>query len=148
MARSATRRSAVSASTEWTCPKCKRRFTRVSQRHACGTGDADVLRGRSPELVATYRALEKVVKSLGKVEIVARDRYVLFRSAKIFADVVIMAGAVRLAIHLGRRVDDARFIKIVADRRHATHVVKLEHAEQVASLTPYMREAYDFSVGG
>ncbi len=104
-----------------------------------------MLRNRSPELVATYRALEQVAKSLGQVEIVARDRYVLFRSQKIFADVVIMAGAVRLAIHLGRKVADPRFIKVVADARHATHVVKLEQPEQVTSLTPYLREAYDFS---
>ena len=130
----------------WACPKCQRRFTRKNQRHACGTGDGDVLRGRSPELVATYRALEKAVKALGKVETVARDRYVLFRSTKIFADVVIMAGAVRLAIHLGRRVSDACFIKVVADRRHTTHVVKLERAEQVEAVMPYLREAYAFSV--
>ena len=138
--------SASSTAGGWTCPKCKRRFTRESQRHACGTGDVDVLRGRSPELVATYRALEKAVKALGKVETVARDRYVLFRSTKIFADVVIMAGAVRLAIHLGRRVSDVRFSKIVADRRHTTHVVKLEHADQVEAVEPYLREAYVFSV--
>jgi predicted transport protein len=131
----------------WACPSCKRRFTRVNQRHACGTGEpSEVLRNRSPELVATYRALEEVVKSLGKVEVVARDRYVLFRSQRIFADVVIMAGAVRLAIHLGRKVADPRFIKVVADRRHATHVVKLEQPAQVADVASYLREAYDFSM--
>jgi predicted transport protein len=120
----------------------------VNQRHACGLGDgADVLRGRSPELIATYRALERVVTSLGRVETVSRARYVLFRSTKIFADVVIMANAVRLAIHLGRRASDALFIKVVADRRQTTHVVKLEHAEQVEAVEPYLREAYAFSLG-
>jgi predicted transport protein len=137
------------AATGWSCPSCKRRFTRPNQRHACGTARAsDVLRNRPPELVATYQELEKVVKSLGKVEVVARDRYVLFRSQKIFADVVITAGAVRLAIHLARRVADPRFIKVVADGRHATHVVKLEQPEQVHGFTPYLREAYAFSVAG
>lgn len=138
----------MTASAGWTCPSCKRRFTRANQRHACGTGDdCEVLRDRSPQLVATYRALEKLVQALGQVEIVARDRYVLFRSAKIFADVVIMAGAVRLAIHLPRKVDDPRFVKVAADRRHVTHVVKLERPEQVGALQGYLREAYDFSVG-
>jgi len=46
-------------SATWSCPKCKRRFTRKNQRHACGTGDRlEVLRGRSESLVALYRALE------------------------------------------------------------------------------------------
>ena len=49
----------------WTCPKCKRRFTRKNQRHACGTGSrADVLKNRSPELVLLYSALESFVKSI------------------------------------------------------------------------------------
>ena len=58
----------------WVCPKCQRRFTRVNQRHACGTSDGgDVLRGRPPELVATFRALERFVKTLGEIELVARE---------------------------------------------------------------------------
>lgn len=131
----------------WACPKCKRRFTRKNQRHACGTGDRqEVLRGRSPELVATYRALEKVVGALGKVEIVARERYVLFRSKRIFADAVIMAEAVRLAIHLPRQVKHRAFVKVVADRRHVSHVAKLTSAEQVAELRELLKEAYDSSL--
>lgn len=105
-----------------------------------------MLGNRSPELVVTFRTLEEVVKSLGEVEEVTGDRYVLFRSRRIFADVVIMAGALRLAIHLGRKITDPRFIKVVADRRHATHVIKLEQPEQVADLASYLREAYDFSM--
>jgi hypothetical protein len=102
----------------WTRPKCSRAFTRNNQRHACGTGDRqDVLRGRAPGLVATYRALEQAVTALGRVEIVARERYVLFRSQRIFADVVIMAEAVRLAIHLQRQVKHRAFFKVVAERR-------------------------------
>ena len=88
----------------WTCPKCKRRFTRKNQRHACGTGNrADVLRNRPPEVVGLYAALEKFARSLGPVELVTRERYVLFRSNRIFADAVIMSDAVRLAIHLPRK---------------------------------------------
>ena len=59
----------------WTCPKCKRRFTRANQRHACGTGDrAEVLRNRSPEIVGLYEALERFATSLGPVEFVTRER--------------------------------------------------------------------------
>ena len=119
----------------------------MNQRHACGTGDGgDVLRGRPPELVATFRALERFVKTLGEIELVARERYVLFRSRRIFADVVIMSEAVRLAIHLPRKVEHEMFEKVAADRRHVTHVVKLREAEQVDAVKGFLKEAYEFSI--
>ena len=133
--------------TAWACPRCKRRFTRPNQRHACGTGDVvAVLRGRSAEVVRTYAALERAVNELGEVEVVARERYVLFRSQRIFADVVIMSDAVRLAIHLPRPHTHPLFVKVVADRRHVTHVAKLQSVGQVAQLKALLRDAYAFSL--
>jgi Domain of unknown function (DUF5655) len=74
--------------------------------HACGTGDrADVLRNRPPEVVELYAALETFAKSLGPVEFVTRERYVLLRSNRIFADLIIMSDALRIAIHLSRKVE-------------------------------------------
>ena len=85
----------------WTCRRCKRSFSRKNQRHACGTGDrTGVLRNRPEELVRLYESVEAFVKSLGDIELVARERYVLFRSTRIFADVVIMTDALRIAVHL------------------------------------------------
>jgi predicted transport protein len=130
--------------TAWQCSKCKRRFTRKNQRHACGTGDRnEVLRNRPPELVALYGALEKFAKSLGPVEFVARDRYVLLRSQRIFADLVVMSGALRVAIHLSRQVkNDELFVKVVSDRRHVTHVAKVTTPEELEALKPFLRQAY------
>ncbi len=131
----------------WTCPKCRRAFTQVNQRHACGTGDgSDVLRNRPESVVRTYAAVEAFVKTLGPVELVTRERYVLFRSVRIFADLVIMADAVRVAIHLERRVDDKHFIKVVQDRKRATHVAKLASASDLEAIKPYLQEAYDASL--
>jgi hypothetical protein len=127
----------------WTCKVCARSFTRVNQRHACGTGDvAGVLRGRSAQLVEIYRALETYARGLGDVELVARERYVLLRSVRIFADLVLMTTAVRVAVHLEREVDDALFFKRVRDRQRVTCVAKLTTLEQLAQLEPYLREAY------
>jgi hypothetical protein len=132
----------------WNCPRCRRRFTRPNQRHACGTGDRNqVLRGRSPALVQVYQAIEAFARKLGPIEIVARDRYVLLRSERIFTDLVMMTDAVRVAIHLGRRVQSPLFIKVAADRRHITHVAKLQTPAQVAAVLPFIAEAYAFSVG-
>ena len=133
--------------TAWTCPKCRRRFTRTNQRHACGTGDrAEVLRNRSPELVELYDALEKFATSLGPVEVVARERYVLLRSKRIFADLVVMADALRLAIHLSRKADHRLFTKVAADRKQVTHVAKVRDIEEFNALKPFLREAYEYSI--
>jgi predicted transport protein len=132
--------------TTWACPRCKRRFTRKNQRHACGTGNrAVVLRNRPPEIVELYGALETFVKSLGPVELVTRERYVLLRRTRIFADVVIMAAALRLAIHLSRTAKHPLFFKVVADRRHVTHVAKLCAISELEAMKPFLREAYEDS---
>lgn len=133
--------------TAWSCPKCRRRFTRTNQRHVCGTGDrAEVLRNRSPELVELYHALERFATSLGSVEVVARERYVLLRSKRIFADVVVMSDALRLAIHLSRRADHRLFTRVAADRKQVTHVAKVHNLEEFNALKPFLREAYAYSI--
>lgn len=133
--------------TAWTCPTCKRRFTRTNQRHRCGTGDrAEVLRNRPSEIVDLYTALETFAKSLGPVEFVTRERYVLLRSNRIFADAVLMSDALRLAIHLPRRIEHRLFIKIGSDRKHVTHVARLRTLDEFKAMKPLLREAYEHSL--
>lgn len=105
-----------------------------------------MLRNRPESVVRTYKAVEAFAKSLGRIEIVARERYVLFRSVRIFADLVIMSNAVRVAIHLQRKVDDALFIKVVVDRKKVTHVAKLEAERDVDAIQAYLKEAYEASM--
>jgi predicted transport protein len=133
--------------TRWPCPKCKRLFARKNQRHACGTGDrAEVLRGRPSEVVDLYAALETFAKSLGPVEFVTRDRYVLIRGNRIFADLVIMSDALRIAIHLSRRVESRLFVKIGSVGRKVTHVAKLRNMAELETMKPFLREAYEYSI--
>jgi predicted transport protein len=105
-----------------------------------------VLRDRPEALRALYDALEKHVKTLGQVEVVAKDRYVLFRSRRIFTDLSIRKAAIRVAIHTGRKLDDPRFIKIVSDGRQVTHVVEISEPRELKALEPYLKEAYAFSL--
>lgn len=131
----------------WSCPKCGRSFRHTNQRHACGTGEhEDVVRDRPESVVRTYAALEAVVKRLGVVEMVTRNRSVLLRTTRIFADLVVMATAVRVAVHLRRTVDDPIFFKVVSDRQRVTHVAKLTTAEHVALIAPHLKEAYELSI--
>jgi predicted transport protein len=133
--------------TVWACPKCKRRFTRTNQRHVCGTGErAEVLRNRSSELVDLYEALEGFATSLGSVEFVTRERYVLLRSQRIFADVVVMSDALRLAIHLPRKVDHTLFTKVGMERKQVTHVAKVHDMQELDAMKPFLREAYEHSI--
>ena len=86
------------------------------------------------------------MKSLGSVEFVTRERYVLLRSNRIFADLVIMSDAVRLAIHLSRKVTNPLFIEVGSDRKHVTHVAKLHSVDEFETMKPFLREAYEYSI--
>ena len=131
----------------WACPECQRRFTRPNQRHACGTGDrASVLRNRPPELVELYESLEAFVRSLGTVEFVTRERYVLLRTSRIFADLVVMSGALRIAIHLRREAKHALFTKVVSDRGKFSHVAQLRGPPDLEMMKAFLREAYECSI--
>ena len=145
--------AATQQGARWRCPSCRRLFTRKSQPHVCTSRAADaaeaeqsVLRGRPQSVVQTYEALLKRVRDLGPVEVFARERYVLLRSVRIFADLVIMADAVRVAIHVSRALEDPIFFKVVSDRKQVTHVAKLQSPEQVQRVEAYLREAYAFSL--
>jgi hypothetical protein len=101
-----------------------------------------VLRNRPDSVVRLYDLVEAFARSLGPIEVVARERYVLLRSVRIFADLVIMADAVRIAIHLRRKVNDSIFIKVASDARHVTHVAKLRTQKDFSAIKAYLKEAY------
>ena len=57
-----------------------------------------------------------------------------------------MSDALRLAIHLSRKVENKLFVKVGSDRRHVTHVAMLRDMEELESMKPFLREAYEYSV--
>ena len=105
-----------------------------------------MLRDRPEALVRLYRALEAYAHSLGPVEVVARERYVLLRSVRIFADLVIMSDALRVAVHVQRELDDPIFFKVVSDRNKVTHVAKLRTPAELDAIKGYLAEAYRVSL--
>lgn len=84
---------------------------------------------RSPQsprcVIALDEAVEGIAQSLGPVELVARERYVLFRTPRIFADPVILSDAVRIAVCLPREASSPLFLEIVHGPRQVTLVAKL-----------------------
>jgi hypothetical protein len=131
----------------WKRPRCGRSFTRKNQRHARGTGErSEVLRNRPGSVVRLYALMEAFAKSLGSIEIVTRQRCVLLRSVRIFTDLVVMSDAVRVAVHLRRKVDDPIFFEVGRYDKMVTHVAKLKTERDFGTIKPYLKEAYDFSL--
>ncbi|NNG17841.1 MAG: hypothetical protein HKM89_15305 [Gemmatimonadales bacterium] len=132
--------------TNWTCPRCDRTFRRVNQRHACGLGNREkLLENRPPALVELYDRLEATVREFGPVEIVTRDRYALFRTTRIFADLTVMRDALRLVLHLGREVKARYVVKVVQGDKRVSHVTKLRTVTDLRVVTPLLREAYELA---
>ena len=130
----------------WVCPRCDRTVRRVNQRHACGVGNAaTLLKDRPAALAALYRKLETTVQGFGDVEVVTRDRYALFRTTRIFVDLTVMRDALRVVIHLGRKVSAPYFIKIGPSGNRVSHVVLVRTPEDLRSIVPFLREAFELA---
>jgi predicted transport protein len=131
----------------WKCPRCKRSFRQVNQRHSCGVGNRKLLLQNKPAaLVDLYHSLEKTLRSYEGVEIVTRDRYALFRTTRIFADLVFMRDALRLAVHLKEEVSHPLFFKVGrGENDRVAHVAKIHDIAELAAIEPYLREAYNFA---
>src|SRR5271156_934923 len=125
----------------WACPQCARNFRQVNQRHACGVGSAaTLLKNRPAALIALYRKLETTARGFGDVEVVTRNRYALFRTTRIFADLTVMRDALRVVIHLGRKAVTPYFIKIGQGDKRVSHVALVRTGEDLRAIIPFLRE--------
>jgi hypothetical protein len=119
----------------------------VNQRHACGVGSAAaLLKGRPPLLTDLYGKLETTVRNFGEVEVVTRDRYALFRTTRIFADLTVTRDALRVVVHLGRKVNEPYFLKSGPSGKRVSHVVLVRTAADLRTIIPFLREAFDLAV--
>src|SRR5215475_4256595 len=130
----------------WVCPQCDRTFRQVNQRHACGVGSAaTLLKNRPPALTDLYRKLETTVRGFGNVEVVTRDRYALFRTTRIFTDLTVTRDALRVVIHLGRKVRAPYFIKSGPSGNRVSHVALVRTPGDLRAVMPFLREAFDLA---
>lgn len=105
-----------------------------------------MLKGKPEPLVKLYQTMEKDMKAWGGVEIVSKKRYALFRTTRVFADLVFMKDALRLAILLDREVKDPLFFKIQRLSAHRIgHVAKVRSPAELRAVQRYLKEAYRFA---
>jgi hypothetical protein len=105
-----------------------------------------LLKGRAPALADLYRKLESAVEGFGDVEVVTRDRYALFRTTRIFADLTVMRDALRVVVHLGRKVNAPYVVKSGPSGKRVSHVVLVRTGEELSTVLPLLREAFDLAL--
>ena len=131
----------------WACPRCDRTFRQANQRHVCGVGSAvALLEGRPRALADVYRKLETSVRKFGDVEVFTRDRYALFRTTRIFVDLTVTRDALRVVVHLGRKVSAPHFIKSGRIGKRVLHVALVHTAADLRTLMPFLREAFELAM--
>jgi predicted transport protein len=85
------------------------------------------------------------VTAFGPVEVVARDRYVLFRTTRIFADLTMRRDALRVVVHLARKVAAPCVVKVGPDGRRISHVAMIRTNADLRTVMPLLREAYELA---
>lgn len=80
------------------------------------------------------------------MEVVSRDRYALFRTTRIFADLTVTRDALRVVIRLGRKMSAPCFIKIGPSGNRVSHVAIVRTAGELRTVMPFLREAFDLAV--
>jgi len=104
-----------------------------------------LLKDRPQSLANLYRKLESAVQRFGEVEVVTRDRYALFRTTRIFADLTVTRDALRVVVHLSHQVNDPCFVKAGPAGKRVSHVAFVATQRDLRAILPYLREAYDLA---
>ena len=130
----------------WTCPKCKRGFSREGQSHSCRPAPtlASHFEGKPPAL---RQAFDRIVKALRKegplrVEPVATNIHLAAGSA--FASAKPQRAKMRVEFLLEKPLESGRVVKTerLSGTRYALHV-DVEGPDDVdAELLGWLRAAY------
>jgi len=132
----------------WTCPECGRGFANRNQSHFCSHVRLDEhLKGREPNVVATFQRLLKAAEKNGTVTVLPEKTRIAFQVRMSFAAFTLRNRWVDGHVVLARRLDSPRFRRIeYISPRNQVHVFRLEGPSEVdAEVEAWLAEAY--SVG-
>jgi hypothetical protein len=61
-------------------------------------------------------------------------------------DLTVMRDALRVVVHLGRKVSAPHFIKTGTSGERVSHVALVRTAEDLRTILPFLREAFDLAM--
>lgn len=137
---------------DWTCPRCRRSFAARNARHSCNSQPPDGLFAQYPHALPLYKAVRKMVESLGSVETEATKTQVAFRARRRFAFLWIPQMALKggapdlyLTFDLERRVSSPRIKQSVSPRPGlwTHHMLLTEKGQLDPEVRAWLREALE-----
>ena len=130
----------------WRCHACGRFFANRNQTHTCAPPRTldEHFAGRSPDVVATYRALEAAARANGPMVVIPEKTRIAFHVRMSFAAVVLRKRWVNAHVVLARRLENLRFRRIQRfSAGNHLHEFRLEGPEEVdGEVAQWFAEAY------
>jgi len=129
----------------WKCGRCGRKFANRNQSHFCSRHTLNEhFRGRSPEVIALYRRLVRMVRACGRVAILPEKTRIAFQARMSFAQVSFRRDKLRGHVVLARRLEHPRFLRIdtISKRNHVHHFELRSPADLDEEFSGFLREAY------
>jgi Domain of unknown function (DUF5655) len=141
-----TRRSATTARSLWTCPKCNRQFVNLNMPHSCGQYTVDAfLAGKSSHAIRLYEQFTALISECGPVLIAPAKTRIGFQVRMIFAAVNKLSDqGLDAHVVLTRRLKSARFkrVEMMTPKCFVHHfrLQSLQHMDE--EVKAWLREAY------
>jgi hypothetical protein len=117
----------------WTCPKCGEKFVTRNMAHSCGKFTIEGLFAKSdPNVLATYRRLERMAKSVAPFHVIPQKTRVSFQLRTRCAGGYPMKSAFRFAFLSRKVIEHPRIFKVetFAPDQHV-HYVMLRSPDEV-----------------
>lgn len=134
-----------SGTTRWQCPECGRQFPRRTREHSCQITTVESHLARtSPELRATFVALQQALASIGPFKTTPLKTMITFSLERNFGGLAITKSRIDLGFFLMRRLHHGRITRIeqMSPTKVAHHVDLSAPSDVDAELVAWLAEAY------
>jgi len=130
----------------WTCPKCRRKFKRKDQRHACTLISKETLFAkRPPGLKNLYNKIVKEVKRIGEYrEEAVNPDVIFFKTKSSFLAVKVKKDHLDIEFFLDHLEDVPPISKYLqTSKKRVAHVVPVDSTEEInEQLISWIKSSY------
>jgi hypothetical protein len=71
----------------------------------------------------------------------------MFRTTRVFTDLTVTRDALRVVIHLGRKVSAPYFVKIREADKRVSHVALVRTDEELRTIKPFLLGVFNLAAG-